>query len=533
MSHPFQRAKSFIDGAINVISPELALRREAARRKLAIYNTGYSHHGASSIKKSLIGWQSSGGDADADIVANIPKLRERSRDLIMGMPIATGAMKTIRTNVIGSGLRLNASIDYDFLGLTSEQADEWEVNTEREFRMWADTKNCDAARMMTFGQLQALALVSALASGDVFAVLPLRPRPGSVYDLRISLIEADRVNDPSPKPQGRDVYGGIELDQYGEAVACYIERSHPLAKGRMGKREWDRVEFYGRETGRPNVLHITQDWERPGQRRGAPLLSPVIETLKQLGRYSDAELMAAVISGMFTVFIKSQTPENPIGEAIPLDQQVDAGDPGSIELGPGAIVGLGDGEDVTVANPSRQNSTFDSFVTAICRQVGVALEIPYELLIKHFTASYSASRAALLEAWKMFRMRRTWMVQSFCQPIYEEWLAEAVLKGRIQAPGFFEDPVRRAAWSGAKWYGPSQGHLNPLQEAAAAKMRIDEEISTREREAAEFSGEAWEDIHPVRAREERARRRDMTIRAPDDFRIEEDTTGRESEVEDE
>src|SRR5690606_31547780 len=173
-------------------------------------------------------------------------------------------------------------------------------------------------------------------------------------------------------------------------------------------------------------------------------------TLKQLTRYTDAELMASIVAGMFTVFVKSETPNVPLGEVIPPDLQVDQGDPNSLELGNGAIVGLGDNEDITVANPGRQNSSFDMFVTAVCRQIGVALEIPYELLVKHFTSSYSASRAALLEAWKMFRMRRTWMVQSFCQPIYEEWLVEAVAKRRIQAPGFIDDPGGRAARCGAK-----------------------------------------------------------------------------------
>ncbi len=49
-----------------------------------------------------------------------------------------------------------------------------------------------------------------------------------------------------------------------------------------------------------------QDWERPGQRRGVPVLAPVIEALKQLGRYTDAELVAAVVSGLFTVFVKQK-----------------------------------------------------------------------------------------------------------------------------------------------------------------------------------------------------------------------------------
>lgn len=40
---------------------------------------------------------------------------------------------------------------------------------------------------------------------------------------------------------------------------------------------------------------------------------------------------------------------------------------------------------------------------SIIRQIGSSLGVPYELLVMHFTSSYSASRAALLEAWKQFR----------------------------------------------------------------------------------------------------------------------------------
>ena len=82
-------------------------------------------------------------------------------------------------------------------------------------------------------------------------------------------------------------------------------------------------------------------------------------------------------------------------------------------MGNGSIVALDEGEEVQIADPSRPNPNFDPFVIAICRQIGAALEIPYELLVKNFTASYSASRASLLEAWKMFRMRREWLVGNF------------------------------------------------------------------------------------------------------------------------
>lgn len=508
---------NLLDKAIRAISPERALKRFEARKKLEILNAGYSRHGGSYAKKSLIGWLSGGSDADADIVDNLETLRNRSRDLYMGSPLATGALKTVRTNVVGSGLALNAQVDAKFLGLTEEQAKEWEENTEREWRLWSESVNCDAERRQTFFQLQSLVLLSALMSGDVFVTMPVIPRKGCAYDLRIGLIEADRVCNPLNASTTANILGGIEVGTYGETVAYWVAKHHPGAIPRMGQdlqQEWKRVLAFGTTTGRRNVLHIMADVERPAQRRGVPMLAPVIEALKQLSRYSEAELMAAVVSGMFTVFVKSNTPDSPLATAFNPSMQVDK-DPNAYEMGNGSIVALDEGEEVQIADPSRPNPNFDPFVIAICRQIGAALEIPYELLVKNFTASYSASRASLLEAWKMFRMRREWLVGNFCQPIYEEWLTEAVLKGRVQAPGFFDDPAIRAAWCGAEWFGDAQGQLDPLKEANAAKVRVDEGFSTREREAAELTGMKYDQVHAVRKREEAMRREDgLSATAP-------------------
>ena len=43
----------------------------------------------------------------------------------------------------------------------------------------------------------------------------------------------------------------------------------------------DAVEARDPETGEPNILCVTQR-ERAGQRRGVPLLAPVLPTLKQM-----------------------------------------------------------------------------------------------------------------------------------------------------------------------------------------------------------------------------------------------------------
>lgn len=88
----------------------------------------------------------------------------------------------------------------------------------------------------------------------------------------------------------------------------------------------------------------------------------------------------------------------------------------------------------------------------------------------------------------MFKMYRAWMTNDFCQPIYEEWLAEAVAKGRIAAPGFFSDPLMHKAYCKAKWNGPARGLLNPVQEVNAAVTRVANGFSTRSDETMEMTG---------------------------------------------
>lgn len=532
-----------VDRAIGLaekLSPEWALRREQARVHREILNQGYSEHGATRHKKWGAGWVTSRGGPDADITLNLDLLRQRSRDLFMGDPTANGALKTIRTNEVGAGLRLNAQIDAKFLGLTDEQALAWEENTEREFALWADSVNCDAGRRFTLGQLGTLARLSELMNGDVFALLPAIARKGDRYDLKVKLLEADRVSDPWPYPVGHNVLGGVEIDEDGAPLYYYIARIHPgdlflpgtyggygayaygavsvppmIEGGIYGAQwnTWDKVPAFG-ASGRRLVLHM-MDPERIDQRRGVPLLAPVMEHLKQLSRYSQAELAAAVVSGMFTAAITSERPSAMPGQVIPQGEQVNNnGDANSYQLGNGAILGLLPGEKLEAVNPARPNAGFDPFVRSICRQIGSSLGIGYELLIKEFTASYSASRAALLEAWKGFRVGRHHVASGFYQPTYEQWLEEAVARGYISAPGFFADARVRAAWCGAEWHGPTQGQLDPTKEVEAAEKRVASGFSTRTREAAELTGINFERANRVREREERIRREANVVMAP-------------------
>ena len=256
-----------------------------------------------------------------------------------------------------------------------------------------------------------------------------------------------------------------------------------------------RVEAFGRKTGAPNILQISHE-ERPEQYRGVPILAPAIEELKQMHRYSTAELTAAIIKSYFTLFFKTQDAgegfPNTLPEAFGENEKV-AFDQYTFELGAGTMNELPPGYEVQTVDANRSLSTFEAFVNALIAQVGAALEIPSEVLLSRFQSSYSAARGALLQFQAVAKKRRIWFARDFCQPVYERWLAEAVAIGRIQAPGYFSDPLLRKAWSRASWYGPTMGMLDPVKEVQAAKLRVDYGFSTGEQESAEITGTEYEE----------------------------------------
>ena len=491
---------NLLDRAIAAVSPVQGLKRVAARRALEVTNSGYGNYGANVTKKSLLGWFYHGGSAKEDIEDNIDVLRQRSRDAYMGIPTASAALKTYCTNVVAGGLIPSPQIDAEVLGLTREQAEELQGKIMREFALWADTTACDADGLGNFYKLQQLAYMGFLMNGDSFALLPFRERPGSPYATKVQIIEADRICSPDgydrlmpDTVRGYHVHSivqGVETDKDGMVVAYWICNQHPHSSLALqgGTLEWERVEACG-SSGRRNVLHVMTR-ERAGQRRGVPILAPVLETLKQLGRYTQAEIDAAVISAFFTVLVKQAAVQNgqPIGQYIPKEELVDSGDPGSIEMGTASVLALNPGDDVAFADPKHPNTAYNAFFDAMIKEIGSGVEIPPEVMEKQFTQNFSAARGALNEFWRVCDVKRDDFVDSFCQPIYEQFLAEAVARGRIHAPGFFGDPAIRKAYCACVWPGPARTSLNPVQEVNAAIQRIDAGLSTAQRETAEMTG---------------------------------------------
>jgi len=501
---------NFIERAIAELSPKWGFKRMRQKSALALAG-GY--HGASRSRTALRNWTPGASDPAADILPDLAELRGRCRDLARNSPVAGGALNTMVSNVVGTGLSMQSRIDADFLGLDEAATDAWQANAERRFTLWCESENCDTTRTQNFYGLQALAFRSACESGDCLGLTPAIARPNWPFRLTVQLIEADRVCNPDHKQDTDGLMGGIELDGMGAPVAAHIARVHPGALRARAKQKWDRYPFFGEKTGRRNVLHL-MDRKRPGQVRGVPILAAIIEPLKQLTRYTEAELQAAVVSGAFAVFLRMDPEafkelfENETDQAAYLSgaKKWD-GSVGNATLeGPGKAVNLLPGEDPVSVNPGRPNAEFDPFVMSILRQVGMEIGIPFEVLIKHFSSSFSASKAALQDFFRFVLNRRDWLATYFCKPIYELWLDEEVASGRIAAPGYFADPMIRKAYAMSEWVGDGPISIDAVKEVTAAKMRVEMGISTLAAESVLHDGKDWLFKHRQRSKEARMRR---------------------------
>lgn len=522
---------SWLDKTACAISPKWGEARIRNKLRIAAYSSaGYVTPG--SRRKSMKGITSTANSPDEDIIEKLPEIRGLSRDLAMNSPLAISILRRHRTDIVNAGLQLQAAMQREVLkevGVTSEQVDKIERQAEIEFDTWAESFFCHWSEELVFGELQGVGIFNTMLSGDCWVqTLYDEPRDSShPYGTRINLIDADLVRDPiggsgnvDIDVGSLDIKDGVEKDEKGRISAIYVWDTYPNDAYNDAKRRqatWKRVSIYT-EKGRRQIWPLF-DCERIGQRRGVSLYAPAFETLKQLTRLSEAQLMNALVSAFFSVFVKdtsglgmtmgaAMTPEETLfgggtygpneAESEPVNQE----DGNDLEMGSGNINYLDDETDISIADPKKVDTGFEAFWNALANQICAAGGIPLEKAMLKYTTSYTAARAALIDSWKNISNWRKILERRLCKPAYEAFFEEAVLKGTIDAPYFFDSPRIRRAYLNSRWVGIGMGALDPLKESKASLFDLRTTITTREDEYQKRKGGRWEDALDRYAREE-------------------------------
>ena len=458
-----------------------------------------SYKGASLSAKELLSWRPLRHSADMELDGELSTLVARSRDLIRNNGIASGAIQTLVDNVVGNGLKLVSIPDHRILGLDIDYLEEWARKVESLWRIWSESVYCDAARKLNFNSQTALIFRSVIENGEALALVLWRENSANPFATCFQLLEPDRLSNPDFKQNSEFLRDGIEINQYGEAENYWISKYYPndYYYG-QGANTWQKIAAQT-PFGRKLILHVHHP-ERIGQNRGKPLFTSIMPLFKMLDHYERSELKASVVNAMIAAFIETPMDSESIAEMFGefVDDYLEKRKDWSVKLEGGSIIPVFPGDKVSAFTPSRPNSSYAAFVENVLRHIGTGLNIPLELLMKDFSkTNYSSARAALIEAWRFFNGRRSWIINYWAKPVFELWLEESVNRGLIEAPNFYE---KKAAWCRCKWIGPGRGWVDPVKEAQASQIRMESGLSTLEDECAS-QGLDWEEVLMQRVRE--------------------------------
>ncbi len=436
-----------------------------------------AYKAASLFSRKMRDWMASSGSADADLLGSLHILRTRCRDAYRNYNLARAIINRIVEYSVGPGLKLKVAVDQKELGFDSEFAVDFCQNLQKRFEEWAD--NCDYDRMQDFGGLQELSLKSALMCGDSFVNTIAKK------ELMIQVIEADQIVNPSFCDDFLNYRGGVELDKETfQPIAYHVLARHP------GERfpiwQWNRFPIFGDKTKERRIFHLMLK-SRPGEHRGVPLLSCVLNELRTLEKYTDAELQAAVVAACFCVGVESESNSGMGYTTNTTTQEKET------PIKPAMIVNLRPGEKLQPIDPKRPNASFQPFVRSVYEQTGAGVSLPMEFLLLVFGSSYSASRAAISQAWITIMYYRNLVAKRVCTPIFKLWLRWI---------GIPEDVIPHIHPS---WIGIGEPVLDGYKEMLAIETAIKNGITTREKECQKRGDDYW-DMHNKLVIEERRRR---------------------------
>jgi len=424
----------------------------------------------------------------------------RSQDLVFNDPHACSLIESIDVNAVGPGLWPQSKPNFKRLGLTEEQAAQIAEQAEWEFEVW--NREGDATGVSDFYGIQFQNLWSTLVNGE-FLNLPLMIDTdiNRRYRLAIQAIDPARLRTPANMIGSPDVRDGIKLGPLGEPLGYYI--ANPADGQTLAGLPFTDYIALPRVIGhRPVVMHRFHK-KTPEQVRGVPILAPAMSFFRNFADYLDYELLGAIIASSFPVWIEKTNPYDVANlPGVGTEQHEDGSTSQYQEVPPGQIMYGKSGERPHILKSDRPGNSFEIFVETSLRAVGAATGMPYEVISKDFSkTNYSSARAALQEAWRVFELYQDWLVNHYCQTIWEMFFEEAVLVGRIKLPAGAPDFYQyRAEYCAASWVGPERTNVDPVKEMTADIMGLNSGTTTLADIAAKRNKD-WEAQAKQRARE--------------------------------
>jgi len=445
-------------------------------------------------------------------------LRKRCRQLFIENTYYQGIIKRLIRNEIFTGMFPEptpiASVLWPNLKEDEREAEaaKYAEQMGDAFNLYAnDFSVFDYKQQRTFTEYQEDVRIEAMICGDALVVNRINQRTGlPCWDI----ISGNNIKTPFEYTvkKGNTITHGVERDRQGRHVAYWVEEY------KDEEYQFTRIPVIGEKSGRQISWLVYGGNKLLDSVRGTPVLASALYMLRDLDRYRDAELRAAVLSSIIPFFLESELGTAPSGGVIKNealkkaginnDNQGEAEKKPQFNFAPGMIVeNLKPGQTIKSFMPSHPNGGFQLFENTIISAICWYVELPPEVAKLLYGTSYSASRQANTEFDIYLKYRAFKNAKDFSQIIYQEFINQSVLLGDLILPGFQEVMFNisgwkmRGAWLKCEWPPMSRPSVDMSKEAGAYVLLKDNLVMSHDQISRRFTGMSFRSLCNIRLRE--------------------------------
>lgn len=455
-------APTLLDRLIGRISPQRGLQRHFHRQLLS---RAYAAASPADPWKP----RRSGASANTDHQADATMLRAKSRHLIQNVEYIAAGMNARVAHIVGTGIQPK---------WTGAQGDKLSAL----WKTWGPKADADG-RLDIYG-LQAAAVRTMDADGEVLVrIRARRKEDGLPVPVQLQLLEVDWLdNIRVSADNGNRVTGGKEYDVLGKCVAYWLWDQHPgeiallRARGMTSKR-----------VPAEQIIHLYAP-QRPGQQRGFPRLSPVINRVRDLQTLEDAEIARKNLETRMGVIASGDVQGLANGfEGQDLNKVGQLG-----ELAGGGIFQAPPGMNFTVVEPKAAPGFVDYCrynIGLVCAGAGFTYEQATGDMTK---VNYSSARIRMLDFRREVEQLQ-WhvVVPMLCQRICDVFAEYAQLGGLIRGELSYTVDHSTPKWD---YVNPLDDVQADLHEIAGGLCSFSEKIRRRGDDPEKVFGELEKDI---------------------------------------
>jgi len=441
------------------------------------------------------GWTNTPLPADQIIRRNWRTLVARSREQAANNPYGKAFQRSARRNIVGQqGLVLQARTKDGGSGTLDQGANR---AIERAWKSWCKAQNCDVTGRRSFRQIQKELINGCVTDGE-FMVRFVYGRDAGPWGFALQVLDPMRCPvdmDEENRPGGGFIRAGIEYTKLGRPIAYYFTTLSPNeADYNYGGRGFVKVPA-------DEIVHWFEA-DIVGQKRGLPWMATALWRMHQLGEFEKSALVAARDGANRQGFIEWEEGYGP-----ELDED-DEEDGIEIESESGIYQSLPRGAKIKTDVSQYPNGEMAVFSKHMLRGVASGLGVAYNDLSNDLEGvNFSSIRHGMLAERDHWKELQESLIESFALPVFERWLAYALLGGRITLENGSPLPAaKRQKFMDVQFQPRRWEWIDPAKDVKADVEAMDNLIKShgqvireRGRDPQDVYGEIAADIKDMRA----------------------------------